>query len=71
MENKYSYIIQTSQKKKKKLIKENSIPPCWAGPLVRAYIENFHLTLVGSWQNQVRSHLGGLVYLSYEHIIFL
>ena len=69
MENKYSYIIQISQKKKKS--KENSIPPCWAGPLVRVYIENFHLTSVGSWKNQVRSHLGGLVYLSYEHIIFL
>ena len=25
----------------------------------------------GSRQNQVRSHLGGLAYFSYEHIIFL
>ena len=30
-------------KNKTKLIKENSVPPCWAGPLSRVHIENFHL----------------------------
>ena len=26
-----------------KLIKENSIPPCQAGPLASVHMENFHL----------------------------
>ena len=56
---------------KKKLIKENSMPLYQAGPLARVHMEYFHLTYVGSRQNQVRSHLGGLAHFSYEHIIFL
>ena len=51
------YIIKTSGKKttttKTKLIKENSTPTCRAGPLARVHMVNFHLTLVGSRQNQV------------------
>ena len=31
-------------KNKTKLIIENSIPPCRAGPLARVHMENFHLT---------------------------
>ena len=54
-------------KSKTKLIKENSIPPCRAGPIVRVYMKNFHLALVGSRQNHVRSHLGCLAHFSYEH----
>ena len=50
-----------------KLIKE-TIPPCQADPLVRVHMENFHLTFVGSPQNQVRSHLNGLAHFSYEHM---
>ena len=38
--------------------------------LARVHMGNFHLTLVGSRQNQVRSHLGGLALFLYEHIIF-
>ena len=38
--------------------------------LVRVHMRNFHLTLVGSRQNQVRSLLGGLAHFSYERIIF-
>ena len=57
-------------KNKTKLIKENSIPPCWAGPLARVHMENFHLAWVGFPQNQVRSHLGGLARFSHERIIF-
>ena len=57
-------------KSKTKLIKENAIPPCRAGSLACVHMESFHLTYVGSRQNQVRSHLGGLAHFSYEHIIF-
>ena len=70
MQNKCSYIIW-HLKSKTKLIKENTIPPCWAGPLARVHMKNFHLTYVGSRQNQVRSHLGGLAYFWYKHIILL
>ena len=52
-------------------IKKNPIPPCWAGPLARVHMKNFHLTWVGSRQNQVRSHLGGLAHFLYEHIMIL
>ena len=31
-------------KNKTKLIKENCIPSCRAGPLARVHMENFHLT---------------------------
>ena len=51
-------------------MKENSIPPCRAGRLMRVLMENFHLAWVRSRQNQVRSHLGGLARLSYERIVF-
>ena len=50
-------------KNKIKLIKQNSIPPCRTGPPARVRMENFHLTQVGTRQNQVRSHLGVLVHL--------
>ena len=53
-------------KNKTKLIKETFIPPCRTGPPPRVHKENFHLALVGSLQNQVRSHLGGLAHFSYE-----
>ena len=43
MQNKCSYIIQLTSEKKT-LIKENSIPPRQADPLVRVHMENFHLT---------------------------
>ena len=42
----------------------------FSGPFVRTP-KNFHLTLVASRQNQVRSHLGWLVRFSYEQIIIL
>ena len=61
-------LILFNEHLKKKLIKENFILFYRAGPPVRVYMENFHLTLVGSRQNQVRSHLGRLAYFSYEHI---
>ena len=51
-------------------IKENSIPPCQDGLFARVHMENFHLTEVGSRQNQVRFRLGGLPHFSYEHIMF-
>ena len=70
MQNKCSYIFLI-WKKTTKVINQNSIPPFWVGPLVRVHLENFHLTLVGSWQNEVISHLGWLARFSYEHIIFL
>ena len=50
--------------------KEKSIPPCRAGPPAHVHLTNFHLTLVGSRQNQVRSHLGRLAPFSYEHAKF-
>ena len=50
--------------------KEKSIPPCRAGPPSHVHMTNFHLTQVGSRQNQVRSHLGGLAHFSYEHAKF-
>ena len=50
---------------------ENSIQPCWAGPLARFHIESFHLALVGSRQNQVRSYQDGPARFLYEHITFL
>ena len=46
-------------------IKENYIPPCRADPLARVHMGNFHHTLVGSRQNQVRSHF---IVLSFSHI---
>ena len=55
-------------KNKTKLIKENSILPCRAGPLEHVHIENFHLASVGSQQNEVRSHIGELAGFSCEHI---
>ena len=39
-----NYLINIWKKKKKKLIKENSILPCQAGTLARVQMENFHLT---------------------------
>lgn len=39
---------------------DTSIPRCRAGPLACVHLENSHLNLVGSRQNQVLSHLGGL-----------
>ena len=53
---------------KTKLIEENSTPPYRVGPLARVHMGNFHLTWVGSRQNQARSHLGGLDLFSYEDI---
>ena len=47
--------------------KQKSIPPCQAGPPGNVHMTNFHLTWMGSPQNQVRSHLGGLAHFSYEH----
>ena len=61
------HFIKTSARKPK-LIKENSIPPCRAGPLAPVHMENFHLIKVGSRQNQVRSRLEGLPHFSYEHV---
>ena len=52
-------------------MKENPFPTCRAGPVGRVHMENFDLTWVGSRQNQVRSHLGGLALVLYEYIIFL
>ena len=52
-------------------IKKNPILPCWAGPLARGHMKNFHLTWMRSLQNQVRSHLGGLAHFFYEHIMIL
>ena len=52
-------------------IKKNPILPCWAGPLARGHMKNFHLTWMRSLQNQVRSHLGGLAHFLYEHIMIL
>ena len=46
------------------------IPPCLAGPPAHDPMTNFYLTKVGSWQNQVRSNLGGLAHFSYEHAKF-
>ena len=56
---------------KKKLIKENTVTPYRTGPLALVYMENFHLTWMGSQQNQLESHLGGLAHFSYEHNVFL
>ena len=39
----YSYKTYVPEKKKK-LIQENAIPACRAGPLARAQMENVHLT---------------------------
>ena len=50
--------------------KEKSIPLCRAGPPAHIQMTNFHLTWLGSRQNQVRSHLGGLAHFSYEHAKF-
>ena len=50
--------------------KEKSIPPYWAGPSANVPLTNFLLTYVGSRQNQVTSHLGGLAHFSYEHAKF-
>ena len=61
------HFIKTSERKPK-LIKENSIPPCRAGPLAPVHMENFHLIKVGSRQNQVRSRLEGLAHFSYERV---
>ena len=52
-------------------IKKNPILPCWAGPLAKGHMKNFHLTWMGFLQNQVRSHLGGLAHFLYEHIMIL
>ena len=41
MQNKSSYLINIW---KKKLIKENFIPPWGASPLARVHMENFHFT---------------------------
>ena len=73
MQRKCSYIIQLASELKKhtKLIKENYIDPFRAAPLLRVHTENFNVTLVGSQENQVRSHLGGLAHFSCEYIIFL
>ena len=51
----------------KKLVNKNSIPPYRADPLARILLESFHLTKVGSQQNQVASHLGGLAHFWFEH----
>ena len=53
------------------LFKENSIPPCRAGPPARVHLTNFHPAGVGSQLNQVISPLGGLACFSYERIILL
>ena len=53
------------------MIKENYIPPWRAGPLARVYMEKCYLTLVGSRQNQVKCHLGGLTHFPNEQIMFL
>ena len=45
-------------------IKENSIPPCWAGPL--AFVGKFSSHLGEIRQNHVKFHLGGLAHFSYE-----
>ena len=49
-------------------IKENSILPCQTSGFACVLMENFHLTQVESWQNQVRSHLGLLAHFSFEHM---
>ena len=64
-------LFNKNLKNKTKLIKENSIPPWLAGPLEHVHMENFHLTYVGSWQNQAKFHLDGLADFSYEHTVFL
>ena len=53
----------------KKTIKENYIPLSFYGSIAHVYMENFHLTKVGSRQNQVRSYQGRLAHTSYEHIL--
>ena len=59
-------------KRKKKTSENNKTDPNLPGwPSCACSYGNFHLTLVGSRQNQVRSHLGGLAHFSYEQIIFL
>ena len=50
--------------------KEKSIPICRAGPPAHVLMTNFHLISVGSRQNQVRSHLGGMAHFSNEHAKF-
>ena len=50
--------------------KEKSIPPCRAGTPAHVHMTDFHLTYVGSQENQVRSHLGGLAHFLYEHAMF-
>ena len=52
-------------------ITEISIPLCQAGPPMRVHMKNIHLTWVGSWKNELRSHLGGLAHFLYKHIMFL
>ena len=49
---------------------EKSIPPYWAGRSANFHMTDFLLTYVGSRQNQVKSHLGGLAHFSYEHAKF-
>ena len=68
-EQMFLYYFLTSEKKK--LIKENTVTPYRTGPLALVYMENFHLTWMGSQQNQLESHLGGLAHFSYEHNVFL
>ena len=51
-------------------IRMRFILPCWAGPSANVHMTNFLLTYVGSRQNQVKSHLGGLAHFSYEHATF-
>ena len=52
-------------------ITEISIPLCQAGPPARNHMKNIYLTQVGSWKNQLRSHLGGLTHFSHRRIMFL